>query len=147
MRYSQYKFNFYLNASHAIYINGELGAPHPHTWEIVLKTIKSQKGFMLFFEIEKKIEEFLSPFQNKFLNDFSPFEEINPTLENITSFLLEELDRVLEPFGWIIFYIEVAETPTRSYIISRVENNIISELQMKNIVTNVIGHGFDEEEK
>lgn len=145
MKYSQYKFSFYLNASHAIYINGELGAPHPHTWEIVIKTIKSQKGFMLFQEIEKTIEEFLSPYQNKFLNEFPPFDERNPTLESITAFFLEQFDRILEQFGWIVFYIEVAETPTRSYIISRVENNIISELQMKNIVTNVIGHGFDED--
>ena len=37
MRYSQYRFSFYLNASHAIYINGELGDSHPHTWEIVIK--------------------------------------------------------------------------------------------------------------
>ncbi len=145
MRYSQYKFSFYLNASHAIYINGELGEPHPHTWEIVIKTIKSQKGFLLFQEIEKEIEEFLSPYQNNFLNELSPFDERNPTLESITAFLLEQFDRILEPFGWIVFYIEVAETPTRSYIISRVENNIIGELQMKNIVTNIIGHGFDED--
>lgn len=144
MRYSQYKFNFYLNASHAIYINGELGASHPHTWEIVLKTIKSQKGFMLFQEIEKKIEEFLNPFQNQFLNDFSPFDVINPTLENLTSYLLEQLTDILEPYGWIVFYIEVAETPTRSYIISRVENNIVSDLQMKNMVENIIDYRFDE---
>jgi len=145
MRYSQYKFNFYLNASHAIYINGELGAAHPHTWEIVLKTIKSQKGFMLFQEVEKAIEDFLSPYQNKFLNDFAPFDEANPTLENLTAYLLEQLDRVLEPFGWIVFYIEVAETPTRTYIISRVENNIVNDLQMNNLVTNIIDHGFNEE--
>lgn len=144
MRYSQYKFNFYLNASHAIYINGELGASHPHTWEIVLKTIKSQKGFMLFQEIEKKIEEFLNPFQNQFINDFSPFDVINPTLENLTSYLLEQLTDILEPYGWIVFYIEVAETPTRSYIISRVENNIVSDLQMKNMVENIIDYRFDE---
>lgn len=145
MRYSQYKFSFYLNASHAIYINGELGAAHPHTWEIVIKAVKSQKDFMLFQEIEKKIEEFLSPYQNKFLNEFPPFDERNPTLECITAVFLEQLDRILEPLGWVIFYIEIAETPTRAYIISRVENNIINELQVKNIVTNVIGHGFDED--
>lgn len=145
MRYSQYKFNFYLNASHAIYINGELGARHPHTWQIMLKTIKSQKGFMLFQEVEKLIEGFLSTYQNKFLNHFPPFDEINPTLESITEFLLKQLEQVLEPVGWIVFYIEVAETPTRSYIISKVENNIISDLQTKNIVKNIIEHGFYED--
>lgn len=145
MRYSQYKFNFYLNASHAIYINGALGESHPHTWEIVLKAVKSQKGFMLFQEVEKKIEEFLNPFQNKFLNDFEDFKEMNPTLENLTAYILEQLDKILEPVGWIVFYIEISETPTRSYIISRVENNVISELQMKHIVTNIIEHAFNDD--
>ncbi len=145
MRYSQYKFNFYLNASHAIYINGALGDSHPHTWEIVIKIIKSQKEFIMFNEVEKKIEEFLNQFQNKFINDFQPFDTTNPTLENITAYLLERLDGILVPLGWVIFYIEIGETPTRSYIISRVENNVISGLQMKNIVSDIIDNTFNEE--
>ncbi len=145
MRYSQYKFSFYLNASHAIYIDGTLGAAHPHTWEIVLKAIRSQKGMMLFHEVEKKIEEFLDRYQNRFINDFEPFDVMNPTLENITAYLLDCLDDILEPLGWVIFYIEVSETPTRSYIISRVENNRISELQDRNMITDIIDMGFSEE--
>lgn len=145
MRYSQYKFNFYLNASHAIYINGELGESHPHTWEIIIKTIKSQKEFVMFNDVEKKIEEFLDRFQNRYINDFQPFDATNPTLENITGYFLERLEAILEPLGWIIFYIEVSETPTRSYIISRVDNNIISDLQHKNMVSDIIDSAFNEE--
>lgn len=145
MRYSQYQFNFYLNASHAIYINGKLGEAHPHTWEIIIKTIKSQKEFVMFNEVEKRIDEFLGGYQNKYINDFEPFDATNPTLENITSYFLEKLEAILEPLGWIVFYIEVSETPTRSYIISRVENNIVSDLQQKNIVSDIIDNAFDEE--
>ena len=145
MRYSQYRFSFYLNASHAIYINGELGDSHPHTWEIVIKAIRSEKGMMLFHEVEKKIEEFLEPFQNRFINDFEPFDVLNPTLENITTYLLDSMDDILKTIGWVVFYIEVSETPTRSYIISRVENNIISELQSENMVKDIIEQSFSEE--
>lgn len=146
MRYSQYKFNFYLNASHAIYINGILGTPHPHTWEIIFHAIKSQKEFVMFNEVEKKIEEFLSKYQNKYINDFEPFDVMNPTLENITAYLLEQFELTLEPLGWIVFYIEVSETPTRSYIISRVENNIISQLQQDHRIENIIERAFKEED-
>ncbi len=145
MRYSQYKFNFYLNASHAIYIDGNLGASHPHTWEIMIRTIKSQKEFVMFTEVEKTIEEFLGKFQNRYINDFEPFDAMNPTLENITSYFLEQMEMLLEPLGWIVFYIEVSETPTRSYVISRVENNIVNDLQQKNIVTDIIDSAFHEE--
>ena len=145
MRYSQYRFSFYLNASHAIYINGELGDSHPHNWEIVIKAIRSEKGMMLFHEVEKKIEAFLEPFQNRFINDFEPFDVLNPTLENITTYLLDSIDDILKTIGWVVFYIEVSETPTRSYIISRVENNIISELQSENMVKDIIEQSFSEE--
>ena len=145
MRYSQYKFNFYLNASHAIYIDGKLGASHPHTWEIIIRTIKSQKEFVMFNEVENKIEEFLGRYQNHYINDFEPFDAMNPTLENITSYFLEQLEILLEPLGWIVFHIEVSETPTRSYVISRVENNIVSDLQQKNIVEDIIDSAFQEE--
>ncbi|MBQ8198493.1 MAG: 6-carboxytetrahydropterin synthase [Lachnospiraceae bacterium] len=145
MRYSQYKFNFYLNASHAIYIDGKLGASHPHTWEIIIRTIKSQKEFVMFNEVENKIEQFLGKYQNRYINDFEPFDAMNPTLENITSYFLEQLEDLLEPLGWIVFYIEVSETPTRSYVISRVENNIISDLQQKNMVEDIIDSAFQEE--
>lgn len=144
MRYSQYKFNFYLNASHAIYIDGKKGAPHPHTWEIIIYTIKSQMDFVMFNEVEKTIEGFLEPYQNQFINDFEPFTTLNPILENITRFLLEAFQKLLDPLGWIIFSIEVSETPTRSYIISTVENNRVSELQQNNVAKDIIENAFAE---
>ena len=48
MKYSQYKFKFYINANHAIYLNGVLGKNHPHTWEITIDTIKVRDDFIQF---------------------------------------------------------------------------------------------------
>ena len=143
MRYSQYKFNFYLNASHAIYIDGKMGESHPHTWEIVLYTIKKQDNFVMFNEVEKTVENYLNKYQNKFINDFEPFTTLNPILENITRFFMDEFTKLLNDLGWVIFSIEVSETPTRSYIISTVENNRIDELKQENMAKDIIENAFE----
>lgn len=142
MRYSQYRFKFYLNASHAIFIQGILGDKHPHTWEIQIDVIKQQGEFVKFENVENSIDKFLEQYQNTFLNDHEPFNSINPTLENITEFFLKEIQEVLKPYGWNIFSIEISETPTRSFIISLVENNIITDLQRKNLAQDIIDKSF-----
>lgn len=138
MRYSQYKYNFYLNASHSIYLDGKLGVRHPHTWEISIYAINKNEEFMLFREVEKRIEDFLGKFQEKYINDFEPFTSLNPTLENIAHFFLSELQKTLDPLNWVIFTIEISETPTRSYIISTLDNNIEEEVERKNLAKRII---------
>lgn len=142
MGYSQYKFKFYLNASHAIYIQGMMGERHPHTWEIEISALKQQEEFVQFKEVEDPVEKFLDRYQNGFLNDFEPFNHINPTLENLTNYFLEEIQNLLLPLGWYVFYIEAGETPTRSYIISLVENGLTSDLQRMNMVNDIIAKSF-----
>ena len=85
MQGSKYRFKFYLNAIHSIDINKKRGQEHPHTWEIVIYTLQLSDQFIMFTEIEKKIEDFLSRFQDKNLNLMEPFNSINPTLENISN--------------------------------------------------------------
>ena len=40
-----YHYKFYLNANHAIYLNGQLGQTHPHTWEFSFEVINENKDF------------------------------------------------------------------------------------------------------
>lgn len=116
--YHQYRFNFYLNASHGIYIDGEMGEVHSHTWEICINAVKSENNFVMFSDVENVVEQYLSQYQNKLFNEFKPFDVVNPTLENITSYLLDQLQEIMNSKGWYIFSIEVSETPTRSFVIS-----------------------------
>lgn len=120
---NQYKFKFYLNASHAITIDGKLGERHPHTWEIAVWTIHREEGFIAFHEIEKKVEELLQPFQDGYLNELSPFTSMNPTLENCCIFLQQKIGEFLQKEGWELLQIEMSETPTRSYIIDLLSEN------------------------
>ena len=86
--------------------------------EIVLHVAKMSSGLVLFNQVEKKVEEFLRRYQSRIINDFEPFTTINPTLENLTEFLLDSLQKELNPLGWMIFMIEVSETPARTYVMS-----------------------------
>lgn len=117
MKYSQYRFKFYINATHSIYINGILGQEHPHTWEITLYTLKIKEDFIAFDTIEKDIEKYLQTFQDVYLNHVNPFVTLNPTLENICAYFKDIFWKRLFEKGWMLLSIEISETPTRSYII------------------------------
>lgn len=118
MQYDQFRFKFYFNASHAIYLRGRLGEKHPHTWELILHTAKISDNFVPFNEIEKMIEDFLSQYQDVFINTIQPFTTINPTLENICTFFKGKIQQMLYDKGWLLLSIELSETPTRAYVIS-----------------------------
>lgn len=118
MRYSQYKFKFYLNASHAIYIGGSIGAKHPHTWEIMIHVLKEKEEFIQFSNLENKIENWMKRYQDKFLNEVSPFDRMNPTMENCCDYFKDVFKQLLIEEGWLLLSIEMSETPTRSYYVN-----------------------------
>jgi 6-pyruvoyltetrahydropterin/6-carboxytetrahydropterin synthase len=121
LQHAQYRFKFYFNASHAIYLSGEMGQSHPHTWEVILNVMKVSDNFVLFNEVEKMCEEFLLSYQDVFINTVQPFTTINPTLENICTYFKEKLQEMLHDKGWLLLSIELSETPSRSYVISVAE--------------------------
>lgn len=118
MRYSQYKFKFYLNASHAIYIDGSMGEKHPHTWEITINVLKEKEEFVQFSNLEKKIENWMKRYQDKLLNEVPPFDRVNPTMENCCDYFKDVLKQILIEEGWILLSMEMSETPTRSYVVN-----------------------------
>lgn len=118
MTYNQYRFKFYFNASHAIYLMGQLGESHPHTWELILHAAKITDSFAPFNEIEKMIEDFLLQYKDVFINTVQPFTTINPTLENICTYFKVCTQEMLHAKGWLLLSTELSETPSRAYVIS-----------------------------
>lgn len=125
MRYQQYKFKFYLNARHGIYINGKLGQAHPHTWEIILHVVKGK-------------DQFMEPYQNRLLNEIPPFDMINPTLENCAHYFKDRLQEILNREGWIFLMMEMSESPARSYVISMIDEQQMGRDQSLNTLTEFI---------
>ncbi|MGL9876189.1 6-pyruvoyltetrahydropterin/6-carboxytetrahydropterin synthase [Enterococcus sp. DIV0240d] len=96
-----------------------MGAKHNHTWEIICE-IKSNNGEMhLFEEIEGVLKDFFQPFSGCFLNEMSPFVEINPSVENVANYFYDQLFHRFAAIQTELIRIEVGESPTRFYCIEK----------------------------
>lgn len=124
MMYHQYKYKFYLNLNHSIRIDEKQGVIHPHTWEIVLDIATSDTQFREFSRIEERLEMLLDKYQDHYINMIAPFQEINPTIENVMEVFVAEIRESLEEVGWLLLTFEISETPTRTYIINMVEREL-----------------------
>ncbi len=113
-----YIFKFYLNANHFITINGKVGETHPHTWEFACEIALDTSEFVQFDQIEHAIDQYFDQYQNATLNEFEPFDEVNPTLENISEYFIEKIAAVVEEQGGHLLKMESSETPTRSYVLT-----------------------------
>jgi 6-pyruvoyltetrahydropterin/6-carboxytetrahydropterin synthase len=71
---------------------------HGHNWKIkaVFYGTKLDKTGMLidFTDIKKHLEKIILYLDHKFLNEIEPFNRINPTAENLASFILEQLKSI-----------------------------------------------------
>ncbi len=67
-----------------------------------------------FVHLKKVIQEVIRSLDHRFLNDFSPFDVVNPSAENIARHIYEETAKQLreEPNGAGITSITVWETDT-----------------------------------
>lgn len=128
--YRDYRIKVYLNARHYIYINGKKGETHPHTWEFVLYMRFPVNTFIQFTTFETAVNVFLERYQNQILNEYAPFTELVPTLENITEYFTEEFSNLVYKLKGILLQVVASETPTRSYIVNP-ENNQSFERKYK----------------
>lgn len=65
-----------------------------------------------FKELKGKLKKVIERFDHSCLNDIKPFDNINPSAENISRVIFEELDR--EIGGSLLISIEVWESPDSS---------------------------------
>ncbi len=88
---------------------------HGHRYKVVAN-LKVEKlddiGLAFDFTVLKKgIDEILERFDHTCLNDIEPFNEINPSSENIASTICSELTPKLKGYDASIESIEVWESP------------------------------------
>lgn len=113
-----YKFNFYLNAKHAVLISGEESDIHPHTWEIKLIITCIDDIYVEFSKFENIIENYFLSFEGKLLNELEVFNNLNPSMENIGKIFFEKINDLLDEHKFYMKTLEISENPTRTFIIS-----------------------------
>lgn len=112
-----YKFKYRLNAKHSF--SSDTKNIHPHTFEILLFIESNKNGKQVAsFEIDEIVEQFLLSYQNQYLNDISPFNQLEPTIENMGDIFYEQLKVILSNKEFNLIQLEISETPLRVYLVS-----------------------------
>ena len=73
---------------------------HGHNWKVEVEVCGNKLdniGMVIDFkEIRNETKNVVDKLDHRFLNDLSPFKEINPTAENIAKYIHTELSNVLD---------------------------------------------------
>lgn len=70
-----------------------------------------------FADLKKRLRASAEYLDHQFINDLKPFDEINPSAENIAKFLFEDIQKGLGAVP--LSYVKVWETPTSFAIYRR----------------------------
>jgi 6-pyruvoyltetrahydropterin/6-carboxytetrahydropterin synthase len=88
-------------AAHALRgYRGECSQLHGHNWKVEVEVIAScldEVGMGIDFKtIKAATKEALSRLDHRHLNEIAPFDDINPTAENIAAYLFRQLSENLQ---------------------------------------------------
>ena len=119
MAFCGYKYKYRFNMSHSIQTEDLRGGEHFHTLEITLYIQGIGETFLMYEELEKKLVEFFRPYEGSFFNFTAPFDEVLPTIENISYEFYGQLKERLEQEGYELAKLEMSETPSRLYTVTR----------------------------
>jgi 6-pyruvoyltetrahydropterin/6-carboxytetrahydropterin synthase len=75
-------------AAHRLFdYEGQCSNVHGHTWKVELKVrcnnLNKSGMVMDFKDVKSTLNVILSRYDHQYINDISPFDQINPTAENI----------------------------------------------------------------
>lgn len=74
---------------------GKCANIHGHRWkvEITLRgAVLNELGILVdFMDVKNMLKEAVDIFDHKLINDIPPFDNLNPTAENIARFIFEEM--------------------------------------------------------
>ena len=111
-------------AAHQLrYAPGEGERLHGHNWRIkaVVRAKELDKsGFVLDFNhLGKVLRDLVEPYEHVFLNEIAPFDDVNPTAENIARVVADDLAAKIDDARAKVARVEVWENDTCCAVYSR----------------------------
>ena len=94
---------FFSSAHQLTGYKGKCENIHGHNWKVVL-SVKGEKldatGLLVdFHDLKKLLNAILQALDHKNLNEIKPFDEMNPSSENIARYVAEKAGGELDRFG------------------------------------------------
>lgn len=79
---------------------------HGHTFVVEAfassNHVEKRTGFALdFLVLKKKVDEIAFYFDHKFINETKPFDQINPSTENLAKYFYEEINKIMPDGSWL----------------------------------------------
>lgn len=96
--------------------DGECERLHGHNWKVEI-SVKSKKlnelGMVMDFKgLKSKAKLIMDRLDHQYLNDIPPFTEINPTTENISKFIFDELSKMINNSDVKVSKVKIWESDT-----------------------------------
>lgn len=111
-----YHLKYRLNISHSV--DSDRSKEHNHIFEIEVYAYPEDDTFVEFSDMEKLVEDVLSKYQKRYLNDMPEFEG-DTSVENVGEVLYGSLSKHFEDMRWNFKRMEISETPLRVYVIAK----------------------------
>ncbi|MGI6679743.1 MAG: 6-carboxytetrahydropterin synthase QueD [Dehalobacterium sp.] len=94
---------------------GKCAQIHGHTWQVEIK-VRGENldeiGMILDFSVIKKaLKQILHPLDHGLINDLAIFRETNPTAENISRYIFQEMSQALKDVPVQVYRVTVWESP------------------------------------
>lgn len=111
------EINHSFSAAHSISIAGNPEPLHGHDWNItavLTGDVLDEDGLLVdFHTVHNALIEICDRFHNDTLNDVPPFDEVNPTAENVAEHIAAELGGKLEDIAEhaAVASVRVTESP------------------------------------
>jgi 6-pyruvoyltetrahydropterin/6-carboxytetrahydropterin synthase len=107
------------SASHQLRsTEGEVEALHGHNFRVEASVVSPELdrlGLVLdFLELEALLREITGPYDHRHMNDLAPFDELNPSTENMAQLFFQRLQAKLTPRRLEVRRVRVWEAPTFS---------------------------------
>ena len=89
---------------------------HGHNWKIIVTVgseMLNEMGMVIDFkDLKHSMHKIIMPMDHNDINDYSPFDKINPTSENLAKFIFDEMSKELNDNRKRIVEVKVYETDT-----------------------------------
>jgi 6-pyruvoyltetrahydropterin/6-carboxytetrahydropterin synthase len=94
-------------------VPGEGGRVHEHRWRVravVRARELDRTGWVLdFHEVDAALGAVVAPYRGAFLNDVAPFDDVNPTRENVARVIADGLAAKVDDERVRVYRVEVSE--------------------------------------
>jgi 6-pyruvoyltetrahydropterin/6-carboxytetrahydropterin synthase len=112
------------SGAHAVaFTHGGSERRHGHNWRLRVTVsaneLDSAGMVMDFSQLKTEVKAVLAPFEFRDLNETPPFDQVNPTAEQIAALVFERLDTKLTDERVRVERVEVWETPRSSAAVER----------------------------